>query len=101
MDVCSGCARIDIAVINGKIHGFEIKSEQDNLERLPSQVELYNNVFDTITIVAAENHFNKLNEIIPKLGGTMLLAAYFSTVSPYSGGSSTRSIAAKRSASRS
>ena len=69
MDVCSGCARIDIAVINGKIHGFEIKSEQDNLERLPSQVELYSKVFDTITIVAAENHFNKLNEIIPNWWG--------------------------------
>ena len=31
MDICCGCARIDISLINGLIHGFELKSEQDNL----------------------------------------------------------------------
>ena len=33
--------RVDIAVINGCIHGFEIKSALDTLNRLPSQLEFY------------------------------------------------------------
>ncbi|WP_168198409.1 sce7726 family protein [Crassaminicella thermophila] len=45
MDVCFGTSRIDIAVINGKIHGYEIKSEQDTLDRLPAQIESYNKIF--------------------------------------------------------
>ncbi|HHY79514.1 MAG TPA: sce7726 family protein, partial [Thermoanaerobacter sp.] len=44
LDICFGTARIDVAVINGKMHGFEIKSEQDNLERLPAQIEAYNKI---------------------------------------------------------
>src|SRR4051812_32014446 len=33
-------ARIDVAVINGCLHGFEIKSAADTLTRLPRQLEL-------------------------------------------------------------
>lgn len=69
LDVCSGVSRIDIAVINGKIHGYEIKSKQDNLERLPSQIESYNCVFDTITIVTYKSHLEKIKTIVPKWWG--------------------------------
>lgn len=69
MDVCFGCARVDIAVINGKIHGYEIKSEQDNLERLSTQVEFYNKMFDTVTLVTSEKHFSKAVDIIPDWWG--------------------------------
>ncbi|HOV80192.1 MAG TPA: sce7726 family protein [Bacillota bacterium] len=69
MDVCFGCARIDIAVINGQIHGYEIKSECDNLERLTSQRDYYNKIFDTITLVISEDHYFKAVEIIPKWWG--------------------------------
>lgn len=69
LDVCFGSARIDIAVINGKLHGYEIKSEQDNLERLPSQIESYNKVFDTVTIVTGENHMSKITDIVPEWWG--------------------------------
>lgn len=69
MDVCFGCARIDIAVINDRMHGYEIKSERDNLERLPFQIEFYNKAFDTITLVVSENHCAKAAKIIPKWWG--------------------------------
>lgn len=69
LDVCAGNARIDVAVVNGKIHGFEIKSESDTLERLPSQAEYYEKIFDTITLVATENHCSKAMEIIPDWWG--------------------------------
>lgn len=66
LDVCSGISRVDIAVINGKTHGYEIKSMQDNLDRLPYQIESYNQVFDTMTIVAYEDHIKKVKSIVPK-----------------------------------
>ncbi|GIO08032.1 hypothetical protein J31TS6_40600 [Brevibacillus reuszeri] len=69
LDVCFNSARVDIAVINGKLHGFEIKSERDNLERLPSQVECYNCLFDTMTLVLSEVHLSKARKIVPKWWG--------------------------------
>lgn len=66
LDVCSGISRVDIAVINGKLHGYEIKSMQDNLDRLPYQMESYNQIFDTMTIVAYEDHIKKIKAIVPK-----------------------------------
>jgi hypothetical protein len=69
LDVSFGAARIDVAVVNGKLHGFEIKSERDNLDRLPSQVELYSKTFDTLTLVISEVHLAKARKIIPKWWG--------------------------------
>lgn len=45
MDVCAGVSGADIVVINGKMHGYEIKSAQDSLSRLPQQMQSYNQVF--------------------------------------------------------
>lgn len=69
LDVCAGVSRIDIVVVNGKMHGYEIKSKQDNLERLPSQIESYNRVFDTMTIVAYRSHMDKIKILVPKWWG--------------------------------
>lgn len=69
LDVCAGVSRADIAVVNGKIHGYEIKSKQDNLERLPGQVSCYNRVFDTMTIVTYKSHLTKVRAIVPKWWG--------------------------------
>jgi hypothetical protein len=38
LGVAHGASRIDIAVINGHFRGLEIKSDADNLSRLPSEV---------------------------------------------------------------
>lgn len=66
MDVCAGNSRVDIAVINGSLHGYEIKSKQDSLERLPGQIKYYNKIFDTMTIVGFENHIEKINTLVPE-----------------------------------
>jgi hypothetical protein len=65
MAVLSGACRVDIAVINGRLEGLEIKSERDTLERLPRQVELYGRVFDRMTMVCAERHLEKAIEAVP------------------------------------
>ena len=67
--LCRGLSRADIAVINGKIHGYEIKSEQDTLERLPMQVKYYNKVFDKVTIVTGEKYADKVSDIVPDWWG--------------------------------
>ncbi|AQS57407.1 hypothetical protein B0W44_05185 [Novibacillus thermophilus] len=69
MTICQGDARIDVAVINGKINGFEIKSESDTLERLPRQVDLYNMVFDTVTIVTGPRYIDGILDLIPDWWG--------------------------------
>lgn len=69
MNLCSGDARIDIAVINGKIHGYEIKSERDTLNRLPNQIDIYNQVMDTVTIVVGRNHLGKVRNMVPNWWG--------------------------------
>ncbi|MEK5389658.1 sce7726 family protein [Margalitia sp. FSL K6-0131] len=76
MGILHGQSRVDIAVINGILHGFEIKSESDTLERLPSQMEDYNRVFDRMTIVIQRQHLNEARNIIPKWWGVWLVTKY-------------------------
>ncbi len=48
--------RIDVAVINGCIHGYEIKSAKDSLERFGKQIDIYRQTLQKLTIVAASKH---------------------------------------------
>src|SRR5262245_23419683 len=64
-----GAARIDIAVVNGHLDGFELKSDCDRLDRLPSQREIYNSVFDHITLVAGTRHLETASNIVPDWWG--------------------------------
>lgn len=69
LDICGGVSRADIVIVNGKLHGYEIKSQQDNLERLSSQISSYNQVFDTMTLVTCEKHLKSARKLIPKWWG--------------------------------
>lgn len=60
-----GTSRVDIAVVNGFLHGYEIKSDADTLERLPAQTEIFSAVFDRMTLVVGERHFGKSMVVIP------------------------------------
>ena len=72
LGLCQGIARIDLAVINGSIHGYEIKSEQDTLDRLPSQSQVYNRVLDYVTIVASPAHAEKVGQLVPVWWGVSI-----------------------------
>lgn len=69
LNVCYGSARADIAAINGAMHGYEIKSESDTLDRLPQQMEQYNKVFDYMNIVCCENYLSGVEKLIPEWWG--------------------------------
>lgn len=69
LGLCTGNARVDVAVVNGAINGFEIKSERDTLQRLPHQVEIYSRTLDTVTIVVGGNHLENVLNLVPEWWG--------------------------------
>ena len=72
-----GCnsARADVAVINGALHAFEIKSDSDSLERLPGQIEAYRGVFEYVTLVCGRRLLDKARTTVPYWWG-LQKAAY-------------------------
>lgn len=73
-DLCGGISRIDVALVNGMLHGFEIKSDRDNLERLARQQEDYNRVFNTVTVVTTKAHLSNVEDLIPAWWGLIELS---------------------------
>jgi len=67
-----GKGRADIVVINGRLIGYEIKSDDDSLDRLREQVLMYNSIFDRNTIVVGEKHVKKIRSKIPKSWGIVV-----------------------------
>jgi len=65
-------ARIDIAVINGALHGYEIKSASDTLRRIPHQIIAYEKVFDYLSVVTEKKYSDKLVSILPDWVGVIL-----------------------------
>jgi hypothetical protein len=66
-----GCktARADVAVINGFLHAYEIKSDSDSLDRLPSQIEAYQGVFEYVTLVCGRRLLERARTAIPEWWG--------------------------------
>lgn len=62
---CRGQVRIDMAVVNGFLHGYEIKSDRDSLRRLGVQTDYYNKVLDRATLVVGERHVEKTIDLVP------------------------------------
>ncbi len=69
LGLCQGIGRIDLAVVNDRLIGYEIKSNQDTLVRLPSQRRLYNRIFDWVTLVAGNAHIEKVLRDVPAWWG--------------------------------
>ena len=69
LGVCEGRVRIDLALVNGRLNGFEIKSDQDTLGRLDEQQRLYSKVFDHVTIVLHGAHMSRVLDRVPEWWG--------------------------------
>ncbi|HUO50183.1 MAG TPA: sce7726 family protein [Candidatus Paceibacterota bacterium] len=72
LGVQHGAARIDVAIVNGILHGFEIKSDKDTLLRLRDQRDYYNHVFDQVTLVVGKTHLFDAIKIVPDWWGLQL-----------------------------
>lgn len=65
MVVSNWARRADIAVANGRLYAFEIKSEFDTLKRLPGQIESFQRHFDKVTVVAASKFIPEIAKSYP------------------------------------
>ena len=72
LGVNHGKCRADIAVINGHLVGYEIKSDNDSLRRLRDQITAYNAVFDKAFIVVGNRHINRVQDRIPNWWGVIV-----------------------------
>ena len=72
LGLAHGKNRIDIAVVNGCIHGYEIKSSKDNLSRLAEQLGSYKQCLEKLTIIAAPNHIEAVSQMAPDWAGLIL-----------------------------
>jgi hypothetical protein len=63
--------RVDVAVINGCIHGYEIKSAKDTLDRLALQIGIYRQTLQKLTIVAAPKHVTDIMDQAPEWCGVI------------------------------
>ena len=67
-----GRNRVDIAVFDSCIHGYEIKSSKDNLLRLQNQLAQYSKSLQKVTFVVAENHYEDVRLYTPDWCGLIL-----------------------------
>ena len=69
MEVCSGRARIDLAVIGDRLIGIEIKGPRDSVARLPDQAKAYSQCFDHVVLIVHESLEPKARTLIPDWWG--------------------------------
>lgn len=65
--------RADLALANGRLVGFEIKSQKDNLKRWLSQMAAYTNVFDEIWLCSHGKHLHRALDITEKHVGILVV----------------------------
>lgn len=68
--------RADLALANGRLVGFEIKSGADTLKRWPDQSQAYLRVFDEVWLCTHGKHLEKAMAITPKQAGVLLVDDY-------------------------
>ncbi len=69
LGLCRGRVRVDLAVVNGSLHGYEIKSDRDSLDRLAGQADVYSKVLDQVTLVVGERHLTHAMDRVPTWWG--------------------------------
>lgn len=67
-----GKNRADIAVINGSLIGYEIKSNNDSLLRLKQQVQAYNSIFNKNYIIIGTRYKKIIYRYIPDWWGIII-----------------------------
>lgn len=65
-------ARIDVALLDHGLTGFEIKSDFDTLDRLAHQMHAYHRVFDTLTVVTTAPFATQVELLLPSWWGLWL-----------------------------
>ena len=69
LGVDAGSRRVDIAVMNGHLAAWEIKSDKDTLKRLPEQAQSFGRVMDYLSIVTTAKYLDKSALLLPDSWG--------------------------------
>lgn len=72
LEVCSGRARVDLALIGELLTGFEIKGPKDKVSRLPSQAKAYSECFDRVILVVHQSLAEKAIPLVPDWWGVVV-----------------------------
>jgi hypothetical protein len=67
-----GRRRIDVALLNGHLGGWEIKSDVDTLVRLAGQADVYGKVLDFVTIVTTARYVERATAMLPAWWGVIV-----------------------------
>lgn len=59
-----GRSKVDLVLINGMAHVYEIKTELDNFNRLDSQINNYYKAFDHVSVVTCQENIEKLTTLL-------------------------------------
>ena len=62
-----------IQLASNKITAFEIKSDKDNLHKLPEQLNDYQNTFSFCYLVTTEKHLKNARSLVPQKTGIILI----------------------------
>lgn len=72
VEICMGYSRADVVVVNGALHGYEIKSDFDKINRFDCQRGYYEQVFDYTNLICGKMFYEKniLNKVeLPRFWG--------------------------------
>lgn len=72
LQLAYGAARADVALVNGRLEGFEIKADLDTLTRLPAQVQAYDKIFECAWVVTTRTHIGAVRDMVPRTWGLLL-----------------------------
>lgn len=67
-----GQNRADIIIVNGRLTGYEIKSDCDSLRRLRQQITSYNSIFDRVYMITTSRHLEAIQRVLPEWWGIIL-----------------------------
>ena len=74
LNIAMGFSKLDVAVLNGHLDGYEIKSDRDSLVRLPRQMREYEQICDQLTIVTTQRYCASVEAILPDWCGIIIAA---------------------------
>lgn len=72
-EVNAGDARVDLLDLSSELHGYEIKSDGDNYERLKNQIKNYNKHLSRITIVVGKEKLHSIKSVVPDFWGIIVV----------------------------
>lgn len=75
LPIALGYVKLDVAVITGRLDGYEIKSDRDRLDRLERQVKHYAAICDRLTIVTTGRHEAAATARLPAWCGIVIASS--------------------------